>query len=168
MIGTISAETVSETWGWMSQTPISGAPQMVEQMKDEQPVVVSYMLSLVNSPFNTQERKIIAFLGMVVWQNMKQSTRRLNKVTRRKLRKAEEGNSDELLTFASDTGLDLTSATTTMLEHHPEPELLGCLVKAITQKEPFELDGAPIRDEYRGLAFMHLKIVLDAFVDSLA
>jgi hypothetical protein len=168
MEGAISAETVNETWQWMSQTPVSGAPQMVEQMKDEQPVVVSYMLSLVNSPFNTQERKIIAFLGMVVWQNMKQSTRRLNKVTRRKLRKAEDANSDELLSFASDTSSDLASATTTMLEHHPEPKVLCCLVKAITQEEPYELDGPPIRDEYRGLAFMHLKIVLDAFVNSLA
>jgi hypothetical protein len=168
MEGTISAEMVSETWQWMSQIPISGAPQMVEQMKDEQPVVVSYMLSLVNSPFNTQERKIIAFLGMVVWQNMKQSTRRLNKVTRRKLRRAEDANSDELLSFASDTGSDLARVTVAMLEHHPEPEVLRCLVKAIAQEEPFELDGPPIRDEYQGLAFMHLKIVLDAFVDSLA
>jgi hypothetical protein len=168
MNGTISAETVSETWAWMSQTPMSGAPQMVEQMKNEQPVVVSYMLSLVNSPFDTQERKIIAFLGMVVWQNMKQSARRLNKATRRKLRKAEEANSDELLAFASGSGSDFTMTATSMVEHHPEPEVLDCLVKAVAQEEPFALDGAPIREEYRGLAFMHLKIVLDALVDSLA
>ena len=91
----ISAEIVTETWQRMSQTPVSGAPQMVEQMRDEQPVVVSYMLSLVDSPLNTHERKIMAFLGMVVWQLMKQTKRRLNKVTRRKLRKAEEAKAKE-------------------------------------------------------------------------
>ncbi len=28
-------------------------------------------------------------------------------------------------------------------------------------------DLIPIRDEYRGIAFVHLKILLDAFIDSL-
>jgi hypothetical protein len=133
----IAVETVTVTWQRMSQTPISGAPPMVEQMKDEQPVIVSYMLSLVNSPFNTHERKIIAFLGMVVWQTMKQSKRRLNKVTRRKLRKAEEANSEALVTLASNTDVDLASASLNMLGTYSEPEVLRCIVEAIMQKEPY-------------------------------
>lgn len=164
----ISAETVTQTWERMSQTPVSAAPQLVEEMKEEQPLILGYLLSLDDFPFNQHEGEIIFYIGMVVWQIMKQSSRHLHKVTRRKLRKAEEANYDFLELLASDTEADFVSATQTMLEKHPEPEVLRYIVEAIMEEEDYEPDDPPIRDEYRGLAFVHLKIVLDAFVDSLA
>jgi hypothetical protein len=164
----ISAEIVTETWRRMSQTRMSQAPQVVQQMKKEQPVVVSYLFSLIDSPFNDHERKLVAYIGIVVWQIMTQSEKRLLKVTRRKLRKAEEANAAELEMLASDTDADFVSATMAMLESYPEPEVLRYVVEAIVADEHYGPDDAPIREQYQGLAFAHLKIVLDAFVDSLA
>jgi hypothetical protein len=70
--------------------------------------------------------------------------------------------------LAADTGADFVSATMALLEAYPEPEVLRYVVEAIVDEENYAADGPPIRGEYRGLAFLHLKIVLDAFVDSLA
>jgi hypothetical protein len=164
----ISAEAVTQTWQRMSQTDPLETPQLVEQMTKEQPLVVSFLLSLEDFPFKRHEREIIFYLGMVVWQMMEQSKRRLNKVTRRKLRKAEEANYDLMELLASDTEADLVSATTTILNKYPEPEVLRYIIEAITEEKEYEPDDRPIRDEYRGLAFLHLKIALDALVDSLA
>jgi hypothetical protein len=36
------------------------------------------------------------------------------------------------------------------------------------EEEDYDPDDLPIRDEYRGLAFVYLKTVLDAFIGSLA
>lgn len=168
MKDTISAETVTQTWQRIAQTSVSEAPQMVEQMTEEQPLILSFLLSLDGFPFNAHEREIIFYIGMVTWQIMKQSKRRLNKVTRRKLRKAEQANYDLLELLASDTEADFVSATQTMLDNHPEPEVLRYIVEAIMEEEEYEPDDPPIREEYRGLAFVHLKIALDALVDSLA
>ena len=137
-------------------------------MKKEQPVVVSYLFSLIDSPFNDHERRIIAYIGIVVWQIISQSEKRLLKVTRRKLRKADEANAAELEALAADADADFVSATMAMLESYPEPEVLRYVVEAIVEEENYGSDDAPIRVQYQGLAFAYLKIVLDAFVDSLA
>ena len=164
----ISAEIVTQTWQRMSQTPVSSTPQMVEEMKEEQPVLLAFLLALEDFPFNRHERELIFYVGMVVWQIMKQSERPLHKVTRKKLGDAEEANYDFLELLTSDTEADFVSATRTMLEQHPEPEVLRYIVEAIMEEEEYEPEDPPIRDEYRGLAFVHLKIALDALASSLA
>ena len=55
-----------------------------------------------------------------------------------------------------------------MIATYPEPEVLRYIVEAIMEEEDYDPDDPPIRDEYRGLAFAHLKTVLDAFISSLA
>jgi hypothetical protein len=164
----ISTETVTQTWQRMAETPISTIPQLVEEMNEEQPLILAYLLALDDFHFNEHEVEIIFYVGMVVWQIMKQSSRRLHKVTRKKLMKAEEANYSFLELLASDTEADFVSATQTMLENYPEPEVLRYIVEAIMEEEDYDPDDSPIRNELRGLAFVHLKIVLDAFVDSLA
>lgn len=162
----ISAETVTQTWQRMVQTPVSTIPQLIDEMKREQPLILSYLLALDDFPFNQHEREIVLYVGMVVWQIMKESDRPLGRVTRARLRKAEEANYDLLDMLASDTEADFVSATETMLENHPEPEVLHYIVEAINDEEDYTSEDLPIRDEYRGLAFVHLKIALDAFVNS--
>jgi hypothetical protein len=164
----ISAETVTETWRSIAQTPPSEASALVEEMTQEQPLVVGFLLSCDDSVFDPHEKEIIFYVGLVVWQIMKQSNRRLRKVTRKKLHKAEEANYAALEMLSTDTEADFVSATLTMLETYPEPEVLRYIVEAIMEEEEYEPDDPPIRDEYRGLAFVHLKILLDALVDSLA
>ena len=65
-----------------------------------------------------------------------------------------------------DTDADFVSATQSMLEKYPEPEVFRYVVEAIMEKDDDPADP-PLRDESRGLAFLYLKIVLDAFVSSL-
>jgi hypothetical protein len=162
----ISAQTVMKVWQDMAQTPVEDATRFVAQMKDEQPVILVYLTYLDDLPFNQYEREIVFYLGMVVWQMIKQSKKRLHKVTRKKLEKAEEANYEMLSFMASDTEADFVSATRTMLEQCREPEVLRYIVEAIMEEDD-DPDNPPIRDEYRGLAFVHLKTVLDAFIDSL-
>jgi hypothetical protein len=69
----------------MCQTPVQRAPELVEQMKDEQPVALSYLLALEELPFNEYERELIFYIGLVVWQIMRQSDQQLYKVTRKKM-----------------------------------------------------------------------------------
>jgi predicted TIM-barrel fold metal-dependent hydrolase len=164
----IPAEIVEETWERMSQTRVSEAPQVVQRMRKEQPVIVSDIFSLVDSPFNDHERTLIAYIGIVVWEIMQQSDKRLLKVTRRKLNRAKEANQAEWEMLAADTGADFVSATMARLESYPEPEVLRYVFEAIVEEENYAADGPPIRAEHRGLAFLHLKIILDAFVNSLA
>ena len=164
----ISAETVTQVWQQMAQQSVRQAPRLVEQMKEEQPAILAYLLALEALPFSAHEHRLVFYLGMVVWQIMKLSDRRLRKVTRRKLDQADMANQGFLELLASDTDADFVSATQTMLENYPEPEVLRYIIAAFMEEEDYALNDLPIRDEYRGLAFVHLKTMLDALINSLA
>ena len=167
-MGTISAEIVTRTWQAMSQFNVDNAVDFTNEMAEEQPVILAYLVALDDMPFNQHEKELIHYLGIVVWQIMKQSPKRLLKVTRKKLNRAERANLESLDFLASDTEADFVSATQFMLERYEEPEVLGYLIEALMDEEEYEASGdVPIRDEYRGLALIHLKIALDAFLDSL-
>jgi hypothetical protein len=168
MTDMISAETVTQVWQDMARVSAEAAPRFVNQMQEEQPVIIAYLLGVGESPFNQHEQAIIFYLGMVVWQMMKQSKRRLRKVTEKRLEQAEEANFDFLERLSASPEADFVSATQEMLATYPEPEVLRYIVEAIMEEEDYDPDDPPIRDEYRGLAVVHLKTVLDAFISSLA
>ena len=163
----ISSEIVTRTWQRMSQSPIHQAPELVEQMKTEQPVILGYLLNLEDFPFDQYEQELVFYIGTVVWQIIKQSKQQLYKVTRTKLKRAKESNVELLKELASSTESEFIESAQVLIRTCPEPEVLRYVVEAIMEEDD-DPDEPGIRDEYRGIAFIHLKILLDAFIGSLA
>jgi len=169
MAQSISAEIVEATWKRIGETSETEAPLLVEKMKAEQPELLAYLIALDDELFNIEEQEVIFYVGMVIWQIMKQSQRRLMKVSRKKLRQAEEENYNFLDLLSTDTEADFMSATALMIEDYPEPEVFRYLVEAIMEEEDEtdEVDKPVIREDVKGMAFIHLKIILDVLVRSL-
>ena len=159
----ISKEIVTQTWQRMARTPTSEASMLIETLKQEQPVILGYLMSLENLPFNQHEREIIFYIGVVVWQIMRESNYSSEQITFEQFRMVEDANYNFLEMLASDTEADFVSAVQSMLETYPEPEVLAYIIEAIMEDD--NPDDPPIRDEYRGLAFIELKIVLDALLN---
>jgi hypothetical protein len=160
----ISSEVVTQTWQRMCQVPAHQAPKLVDQMGAEQPVALSFLIHLEDLPFNPHEQELIFYIGMVVWQIMTQSERQLYKVTPTKLREAEKSNIELLEQLMSSSEEEFIEAAQLLIRAHPESEVLRYIVEAIMEEQP---DEPGFRDAYTGLAFIHLKILLDAFVSSL-
>jgi len=94
---------------------------------------------------------------------MEQSPRRLRKVTKARLDEAEAANEMALEQLIPAAEADLAKAAESVVRLHPEPKVLGYIVEAI-MGEDTEPDEPPLRRESRGMAFLCLKTVLDAFV----
>jgi len=161
----ISSEVVTQTWQRMAQASELQATKLVEQMNDEQPVVLRYLVQLRDLPFSKYEYELVFYIGLVVWQIMKQSDQQLYTVTRKRLRKAEESNTEFLEQLASSSEGRFIESGQLLVREHPEPEVLRYIVETIQEEQP---DEPGFRAASLGLAFIHLKIVLDAFVSSLA
>jgi hypothetical protein len=163
----ISYETVTQTWERMSETPLDQVESLVRSMEAEQPVILAYLLAQDEEVFDQDERETLLYIGMVLWQIMRQGSRRPKRVTEKKLFEAEENNYTFLDQLAGDTDADFLSATLAMLETYPEPEVFRYLIEALMEEEidPDE-EGPIMRDENRGLAFLTLKTALDALIAS--
>lgn len=160
----ISEETVTQTWQRIAQISPQEVQRYLNQMSREQPAILAYLLTLDGDPFNQNEMGYILFIAMVVWQAMMQSPQGLRSVPIEAVEQADEANFAFLERFLSAGDEDFEAAVAKMLAEYPEPEVLGYIVEALMEEDEEE----PFRDEYRGLAFVCLKTVLDAFIASSA
>lgn len=163
----ISAEMVERTWKRMAEYPINRVPELIDEMRLEQPVLLGYLMAMDEDIFNKNERETIFYIGLVTWQIMKQSRQILGQVTQKKLLQAENANDVLLKTLSSDTEADYLSATEQMVLNYPEPEVLNYIVDAIMEEDIDNPEEILIREEARGMAFIHLVVALDAMILSL-
>jgi hypothetical protein len=164
----ISAETVTRTWQRIAALSERQAARLAEQMAKKQPLVMVYLLAVTDGPFiSDDEQERILYIGAVVWQIVKSGSRRLRKVTEAALDEAERANEALLELMAGDTDADFWHATRTMLERYPEPEVLRYVVEALHGEAGEDPDEPPMSPEAQGLAFIHLKTVLDALIQAM-
>jgi hypothetical protein len=166
-MGSISVRTVTQTWQRMAQTPVREASQIIDQMQQEQPYVMSYLMGVGDAVFLLHERETLFYVGIVLWQIMRQSSGELGRVEPATLDQAEEASLALMERIEQRDTEDPEETIRAMIETYPEPEVLRYAVEAIMDPWDEEIDGPPIRDEYRGLVFLYLKIVLDAMIASL-
>ena len=88
----ISSEVVDKTWKRVASTSPRNAPKMVKLMTKEQPVILAYLLAVDNDVFNRDERELLLYLGVVVWQIMSQGAKTLSMITEEILDDAEARN----------------------------------------------------------------------------
>lgn len=157
---TVSAEVVEKVWTKMASLTLSGCQKLSQRMSQEQPLILAYLMAVDHDILNRDERELLVYLGMTVWQMMSQGPQRLRQVTEKVLNKAEAANikMDEYL--EGETGEGFLSTTRTILDNYQQPEVLRYVVEALME-EPEE--GCIIRDVNRGALFLDLKTVIDCF-----
>lgn len=131
----ISYEIVTETWQRMAETPPEQAQGLIDQMEKEQPIIMVYLLALDEYPFNQTEREIIFYIGVVLWEILKQGQPPLSMVNEESISKVEEENFRFLELLSNDTEADFMSATRSLIDNYGEPEVLRYLVEALMEDE---------------------------------
>jgi hypothetical protein len=152
---------VAEVWQDMAVMSASQIPGLIDQMQDEQPALLAFLLALEGDELPQEEFEVILYLGIAVWQMMKRGHPRLMHVSIKKLEQENEENIQTLKFMEQDTTSDFLSATREILDSYPEPAVLGYIVEALMETNPenVELSTATI-----GIAFLHLKTMLDALI----
>ncbi len=156
----IPADIVEKTWKRVASLSPRRAPALIERMSKEQPVILAYLLAVDHDLFNDDERQLLLYLGVVVWQIMLQGSQSLPMVTEDRLDAAEASNVKmaEYLERESEEGF--LEATRIIIENYGQPEVLRYVVEAIME-EPEE--GCVIREESKGIMLLNLKTVIDCF-----
>lgn len=156
----ISAQAVEKTWKRVASLSPRGAHKLIQQMTKEQPVVVAYLLAVDHDLFNDDERQLLLYVGVVIWQIMSQGAQPLNVVAETVLDTAEANNVKMAEYLQGETQEGFLQATRTMISNYNQPEVLKYVVEAIME-EPEE--RCIIRDENRGIMLLDLKTVIDCF-----
>jgi len=68
----VPPRVVEKVWGKMEKMSRSASAKMMEQMGKEQPMLLGYLGSVDEESLNEGERGILVYLGLFIWQAMKQ------------------------------------------------------------------------------------------------
>ncbi|MEW5898931.1 MAG: hypothetical protein AB1652_07140, partial [Bacillota bacterium] len=140
----ISSEIVEKTWKKVgSMSPLQGQ-KMINQMSKQQPVILAYLMAAGDDLLNGDERELLLYLGVVVWQIMLQGDAPLPKVTEKALDKTERKNIKILEHFAGKSLDQMEKGVEEMLRNYNQREVLKYVVEALME-EPEE--GCFIREE---------------------
>ncbi len=156
----IPSEVVEKTWKKVgSMSPLQGQ-KIINQMSKQQPVILAYLLAAGGDLLNEDERELLLYLGVVVWQIMLQGNASLPKVTEKTLDKAERKNMKMLERFPGKPFDQMEKGVEEMLRNYNQREVLKYVVEALME-EPEE--GCFIREENKGIMMVFLKTVIDCF-----
>ena len=157
---TISSEIVDETYKRLGGMPPQEAPKMVNRMSKQQPLVLAYLMGTGHDILNQDERELLLYLGIVVWQIMKQGTKSLPEITEKILDKAEDSNMKMLEYLDDESESGFIDTLEKIINNYNQPETLRYIVEALVE-EPKE--ESMIRDENIGIMMIFLKTVIDSF-----
>ena len=85
----VPARVVEKVWGKMEKMSRSASAKMMEQMGKEQPMLLGYLGSVDEESLNEGERGILVYLGLFIWQAMKQTGGYLPRVSEDAMVQAE-------------------------------------------------------------------------------
>lgn len=156
----ISSDIVEETWkkiGGMSPLEL---PKLINLMTNKQPLILAYLMAVDNEILNQDERKLLFYLGVVVWQIMSQGTTPLPKVTEETLDEVEESNIKMLEYLEGESETDFIETLEKIIGNYNQTEVLRYVVESLMEESEEECF---IRDEYKGIMIIDLKTVIDCF-----
>lgn len=155
----ISSEIVEKTWRKMAQMASPReAQKMITIVGKKQPIILAYLMACGSDIFNQDERELLLYLGVVVWQIMSQGSTLLPKIKENTVDKVENSNMKmiEYLKDESDTGF--IDTVEKIINNYSQPEVLKYVIEALMEETE---EGCLIRDENKGIMAIYLKTVID-------
>lgn len=159
-MNTISPKIVEQTWTEMNSTSASETPKIVERMSKEQPVILAYLMAAGHEILNQDERQLLLYLGVLVWQMMSRGNKSLPPVSDDILEEIEDKNFDMLEYLEGETETDFFATVATIIENYNQPEVLRYVVEALMEEDG---EAVAIQKENAGMMMIYLKTVIDCF-----
>lgn len=159
---TVTNEVIDQSTEELHDLQEGELKNMVYKLSEEQPDLMSYLLTVGERQMNTEEQEVLLFLGLNIW-NAFSKCKTLPFVSDAIIHEQRQINADliEYLEKHADQGFTQI-ATSLIAEHNQEP-LLEYVIQAIAEEE-MEEEEPLVSEENRALLFSTLK----AFVESIA
>jgi len=157
-VNRIPAELVEATCQKMAITPPKKARKLIDQMQQEQPYLMAYLLAAVEREFNRAEAELLYYWGLVIWQIMRQGTPSPRILSPAILNKVERDTFKMLKTLGRLKDRDLQKNVELIFQNRNQVEILKVVLEEIMEE-----DDEEIREEYKGMLFLYLHILVECF-----
>jgi hypothetical protein len=157
---TLSEKIVERTWKKMARIPMDEVPQIVKRLEKEQPEVLAFLMAADYEVLNQDERELLLYLGITIWEIMRQGTPRPKRVGEKRMDQFIERTDQMAEYLMGESPEDFESDVEKIFQGHNQINVLRYAVEALFEMDDDEHAG--VREEMKGLLFMNLKTVVEA------
>lgn len=154
----IGPDVVERTWKRMASLTSDEIIPKAQRINADQPYVLAYLLGVDDDILNQDERGLLVYLGMVVFEMMRQGSKPLPLVTGDILDTALERNLEIVESCRGRGSTKLREAARKMVTGYGQPEVLGYVLEALMEDSE---EDSSVRDEMKGMIMTHLKTLID-------
>jgi len=156
----IARDVVERTWKKMASLTHGEIVRVSRRISADQPYVLAYLLGVDEDVLNQDERELLVYLGIVVFEMMRQGSKPLPRVTDEMLERAL-GENLEFVERCRGRGFrELLETVGNLVRSYGQPEILRYVLEALMEDSE---EGTLIRDQMKGLIMIHLKTLIDCF-----
>ena len=128
---------------------------LIDEMADAQPNLLAYLMTIGEDDFNEEERELMLFLGLLIWQCMGEAGE-IATFTTARMHEIQALNFPLLESLETQGKGDFTANLEKILEDYPQAELLEYIVATISEDESYW-----IRPGNQYIMIIFLKIIID-------
>ncbi len=129
-----------------------------QRINAEQPHVLAYLLGVDDDILNQDERDLLVYLGLVVFEMMRQGSKPPPVVTGDMLDEALERNLEIVESWWGRGSPKLVETVRKMVTGYGQPEVLRYVLEALMEDSE---EDSSVRDEMKGMIMIHLKTLID-------
>ncbi|MGB8644655.1 MAG: hypothetical protein WCF84_05425 [Anaerolineae bacterium] len=152
----IPEQVVEQVWERVAALPETGAEKLTTRMGQEQPALVGYLLAVDQDILSQEEREVLFYLGLVIWQIMSDGSK-LPPAAIEVVERADDANAEMLEQMLADPEADLQAAAENLINTYHQSAVLGYAVGALVEAA----DAQEIRADNIGVMLIDLKTVVD-------
>jgi len=157
-VDTITYDEIDQRWAEMGGLELSEIPALVDNLKEQQPFVFTYLMATGSELLNQNEREALLFMGIMVWEIAENGSRSLPMITGELLDSKEEKNIEMLEYLAGEPETEFMETVEKIMECYPQAELLKYIIDRLME-EPDK--GVALRDDSIGMMVLYLKTLID-------
>lgn len=158
---TLSEKIVERTWKKMAHMPLDEVPQMVKRLEKEQPEILAFLMAADYEVLNQDERELLLYLGITIWEMMRQGTPRPQRIGEKRLDRFIERTDQMAEYLMGESPEDFEDVVEKIFKGHNQINVLRYAVEALFEMHDDD-ENAGVREEMKGLLFMSLKTVVEA------
>jgi len=156
---TIPLEVFEKNWRIIDQMADEELELLINDMGEEQPTMLTYLLNVGEDSFNQDERETLFFLGVVIWKTMRDYGI-VPLVTETVIDSVENLNMEMLSYLEGEPEENFMSTVSMIMESYSQSEML-VFVATMLVDEAKENPG--LRSDNLGIIMTYLKITIDCF-----
>ena len=131
--------------------------QLVQEFQDAQPQLMAFILSEDTLFLSPDERDYLLYLGLIIWETVRQQNPQLKEIDSETIGKAEDDNWEKLETVKAKSFRERMDV---FFVKYPQEDLLAFVEDALIPDE-----DSPITKEGREPLFVALKTIIDVIAE---